>query len=72
MDYHGVLGDFPRNAWHVPGFPHEDVSVSVEEADERTFLFRGNHGTNTHRFTLGAVGIYEDLFGALRRFERPG
>ena len=67
-----MLGDFPRNAWHVRGFPHEDVSVSVEEADERAFLFGGKRGTNAHRFTLGAPGVYEDFFRALCRLERPG
>ena len=66
-DLQGMLGDFPRNARHVRGFPCKDVSVSVEEADERAFLFGGKRGTNTHRFSLGAVGIYEDFFGALRR-----
>ena len=43
----------------------------MEEADERAFLFRGNHGANAHHFALGATGVYEDLLGALHRLERP-
>ena len=64
-DLQGVLSDFPRDAWHIRGFPLEDVSVSVEEADERAFLFIGKRGTNAHRFTLGVPGVYEDFFRAL-------
>ena len=67
-----MLGDLPRNAWHIRGFAWKDVFVVVEEADERAFLFGGERGTNAYRFTLGAAGIYEDLLGALCRFERPG
>ena len=70
MDLQGVLGDFPQDAWHVRGFPHKDVSVSAEEAGERAFLFGGKRGTNTHRFTLSAPGVYEDFFRALCRLER--
>ena len=44
----------------------------MEEVDERAFLFRGEHGTNAYRFTLGVAGVYEDLLGALCQFERPG
>ena len=57
-----MLGDFPRDAWHVRGFPRKDVSVGAEEADERAFLFRGKRGANAYRVTLGATRIYEDLF----------
>ena len=66
-----MLSDFPRNAWHVQGFPHEDVSIGVEEADERAFLFRGKRGANAHYFALGTTAVYEDLLGALYRLKRP-
>ena len=66
-----MLDDFPRNAWHIRGFPRKDVFVVVEEVDECSFLFGGKRGTNAYRFTLGAAGIYEDPLGALCRFERP-
>ena len=66
-----MLGDFPQDAWHVRGFPCEDVSVCAEEADERAFLFRRKCGTNAHRFYLGAPEDYEDFFRALCRLERP-
>ena len=58
-------------AWHVRGFPHKDVSVGVEKVDERAFLFGGKHGANAHHFALRAIGVYEDLLGALYRLERP-
>ena len=72
MDFQGMLGDLPRNAWHIRGFPRKDVFVAVEEVDERAFLFRGKRGTNAYRFTLRAAGIYADFFRALDRLERPG
>ena len=67
-----MLGDFPRNAWHVQWFPREDVSIGAEEADERTFLFGRKHGANAHHFALGVAGVYEDLLGALYWLKRPG
>ena len=60
-----MLDDFSQNAWHVRGFPREDVFVGMEEVDERAFLFRGKRGTNVYRFALDAPGIYEDFFRAL-------
>ena len=71
MDLQGMLGDLPRNAWHIRGFPCKDVFVAVDEVDERAFLFRGNYGANAYHFTLRAAGIYEDFLEALRRFKRP-
>ena len=69
MDFQGMLSDLPRNAWHVRGFPRKDVFVVAEEVDERAFLFGGERGTNVYYFTLGAARVYEDLLGALCRFE---
>ena len=69
MDLQGMLGDLPRNAWHIQGFSRKDVFVTVEEVDERTFLFGGKCGTNAYRFTLRAAGVYEDLLEALHRFK---
>jgi hypothetical protein len=40
VDVEWVLDQPPGHPWHVRGFPCEDVSVSLEEADERVFLFR--------------------------------
>ena len=60
-----MLGDFPQNARHIRGFPCKDVFIVVEEVDERAFLFGGKRGTNAHRFTLGAPGVYKDFFRAL-------
>ena len=72
VDIQGVLGDFPQDAWHVRGFPHEDVSVGAEEANERAFLFEGKHGTNAHHFALSAPEVYEDLFRAFSWLEGSG
>ena len=72
MDLQVILGDFPRNARHIQGFPRKDVFIVTEEVDERAFLFRGKRGTNAYRFTLRAAGIYADFFRALDRLERPG
>ena len=66
-----MLGNFPRNARHVRGFPRKDVSVGAEKADERAFLFGGKRGANVHHFALGATGVYDDLLGTLYRFKRP-
>ena len=66
-----MLGDFPQNAWHVRGFPHEDISVGAKEVNERAFLFGGKHGANTHHFALGAARVYKDHLSTLHRLERP-
>ena len=60
-----MLGDFPQNARYVRGFARKDVFVGAEEADERAFLFGGKRGANVHHLGLRAVGVYEDLLGAL-------
>ena len=67
-----MLGDLPRYAWHIQGFLRKDVFIVAEEVDERAFLFGGECGTNAYHFSLGAARVYEDLLGALYRFERPG
>ena len=64
-----MLGDLPRGAWHIRGFPRKDVFVVVEEVDEPAFLFGGECGTNAYLFTHKATRVYEDLLGALYRFE---
>ena len=67
-----MLGNFPRDAWHVRGFPYKDVFVGMEKVDERVFLFRGEHGSDADFFVLRATGVHEDLLGALCRLEQPG
>ena len=66
-----MLNDFSWNAWHVRGSARKDVSISVEEVDERTFLFGGKRDAGAHHFALGATGVYEDLLGALHGLKRP-
>ena len=66
-----MLGDFPRNFWHIRGFPCKDVFIGAEEVDECVFLFREKCGANAHHLALRAARIYEDLFGALRWLKRP-
>ena len=65
MNLQSMLGDLHRDAWHIRGFPRKDVFVVAEEVEERAFLFGGKHGTNAYRFTLKAIGIYEDPLGTL-------
>ena len=71
MDLQGVLGDLPRNVWHIQGFPRKDVFVGMEEVDECAFLFGGKHCANAHHFALGAAGVYGDLLGTFHRIKRP-
>ena len=66
-----MLGDLPRHARHIRGFPRKDIFVIMEEVDKRAFLFGGKHGANEHHFALRATVIYEDLLGTLYRLERP-
>jgi len=56
-----MLGDLPRDAWHIRGFPCKNVFVVVEEVDEGAFLFGGERGTDAYHFTLRVAGVYEDL-----------
>ena len=71
-DLQGMLSNFSQNAWYVRGSPHKDVFVGLEEVDERAFLFGGKCGANAHHFAVGAIGVYEDLLGALHWLERLG
>jgi hypothetical protein len=41
-----VLGQFPRDSWHIHMLPCEYVSVILPELDERTFLFVIKAGTD--------------------------
>ena len=41
-----MLNQFPRNAGHVSSLSCKHVDVSVEEADERVFLFGVEMGPN--------------------------
>ena len=66
MDFQGILGDLPQDAWHIRGFPHKDVFVIVEEVDERAFLFGGECGPDVDFFALGAAGVHEHLLGPFR------
>ena len=60
-----MLGDFARDTRNVHGFLHEDISVGVEEVNERAFLFGEKHGPDAHHFALRATRVYEDLLDAL-------
>ena len=71
MDFQGMLGDLPRNAWHIRGFPRKDVFVVIEEVDERAFLFEGKRRSNAHHFVFGGPGVYEDFLRAFHWLEGP-
>ena len=66
-----MLDDFSWNAQHVRGFPCKDVSIGVDEANKRAFLFGGKRCANVHHFALGAAGVYEDVLSTLYRLNRP-
>ena len=67
-----MLGDLPRDAWHIRGFPRKDVFVIAEEVNERAFLFGRERSTNMYPLSLRAAGVHVDLLGALCWFERHG
>ena len=58
-----MLGDLPRDARHIRGFPRKDVFVVTEEVDERAFLFGGERGPDMDFFALEVAGVQEDLLG---------
>jgi hypothetical protein len=65
LDPQGMFGDFPWNAWHIRGFPREDVTVRVEEVDERAFLFGRKVRANAQHLAIEADGIDGDILGVL-------
>jgi hypothetical protein len=67
-----VLGDLPRNAWHIRGAPRKDVSVGAEEVDEHHFLFRIEGGTDPQHLALGGSRVEGHLFGLLGGLEAGG
>jgi len=71
-DVQGVLGDFPRYAWHVRGTPRKHVGVYAEKVDEHCFLFGVEARADPQRLALRGLGIKEDELGLLRRLEAPG
>ena len=67
-----MLGDFPRNSRHIRGFPRKDVSIGVEEVDERALLLGGEGGADAYRLVSGVVGVDEDLLDVLHRLKGSG
>ena len=61
----GVLGDFPRYAWHVRGTPCKHVGIRTEKVDEHSFLFGVEVGADRQHLAVGAVGVERDLLGSL-------
>ena len=56
-NFQGVLGDFPRYAWHVRGTPRKHVSVCTEKVDEHSFLFGVEVGADRQHLAVGVVGV---------------
>jgi hypothetical protein len=71
-DIKGVLGDLPRDAWHIRGAPRKDVSIGAEKVDEHHFLFRIEGGTDPQRLALGGNRVEGHLFGPLSSLEAAG
>ena len=61
----GVLGDFPRYAWHVRGTPCKHVGVRTEKVDEHNFLFVVEVGADRQHRAVGVVRVERDLLGSL-------
>jgi hypothetical protein len=53
VDVKFVLGEFPRDTWHVGWFPCKDVSILTEELDERAFLC--GREVCSHSHLLGGI-----------------
>jgi hypothetical protein len=71
LDVLGVLGDFYWDPQHVNGFPGKDVTVVLEEVDDRAFLFVGEHYPNAN--TLGCVNVIDqDILHVLGGLEGVG
>ena len=54
-----MLGDLPRDSWHVGRFPCKDVSISEQEVNELMLLPIGEAATDSNSFA-GVFGI--DLY----------
>ena len=67
-----MLSDFPRNSQHIRGFPRKDVSIGVDEVDERAFLLGGEGGADAHCLVGGVVEVNEDLLDILCRLKGSG
>jgi hypothetical protein len=71
LDAKLMLGDLPRNAWHVRRLPCEDITISTQEVDKRTFLFGGALVPDLH--SLGrVVEVNLDGLAILGRVEGAG
>jgi hypothetical protein len=61
-----MLDDFPRNAWHVRGFPRKNISVGAEEVNELAFQFEGERSADAHHLVFRVAEVYEDLLDTLK------
>ena len=65
-----VLGEFPRNTWHVGWTPRKYVPVLTEKFDERAFLCGVQAGGHVDR--LAGVGwMYLMCSSVVGRTEGP-
>src|SRR6185437_9608340 len=60
QDIKGVLGDLLRDARHIRGAPHEDVSVGAEKVDEHHFLFAVEGSADLQRHAVGGLWVKGD------------
>jgi len=72
LDVQGVLGDFPRYAWHVRVTPRKHVGVCAEKVDEHCFLFAVEARADPQRPAFCCLGVEEDELGLLHRLEALG
>ena len=68
----GVLGDFPRYAWHVRGTPCKHVGVRTEKVDEHCFLFGVELGADPDLLGGVVAGVERDGLDRLSWLEVAG
>ena len=71
LDLQGVLGNFPWNARHVRGFPRKDISIGLEEVNERAFLFGEKRGADPEHLAIMVAGVHGDLLDAFSGLKGP-
>jgi hypothetical protein len=71
-DIQGVLGDFPRYAWHVRGTPREYFGVRAKKVYEHCFLFGLEIRADSQHLLSGAARVKWDGLRGFGRLEVVG
>src|SRR5688500_5998412 len=68
-DIQRVLGDIPRNAWHIRGTPRKNFGICVEKVDEHCFLFGVELEADPDLLASVVAGVEGDSLNRLSWFE---